>query len=138
MERSSNGPRFDPVHSAAASGAAIIDPSTNAPGCTVVGATLRAAWCMRADSLTKVVMIQAEGAGPLRELYRASALMVTADDVIRITPDRPRRRVLCASILIHTSAGRSMGHLRRLFLWRISTQGHGECRALCRKAPPAC
>jgi hypothetical protein len=136
MERSSNGPRFDPVHSAAASGAAIIDPSTNAPGCTVVGATLRAPSCMCADSLTKVVMIQAEGAGPLREAYRASALMVTAD-----TSSESRRIGKAPSALRlnpHASAGRSMGHLRRLFLLRISTQGHGECRALCRKAPPAC
>jgi FAD:protein FMN transferase len=83
----SSGRRFDPFHSAATSFAAIIDPSTNAPVCTVVGATVRAPSCMLADALTKVVMIQGESAGPLLARYHASALTVTADDVIRITPD---------------------------------------------------
>jgi FAD:protein FMN transferase len=83
----SSGRRFDPFHSASTSFAAIIDPSTNAPVCTVVGATVRAPSCMLADALTKVVMIQGESAGPLLARYHASALTVTADDVIRITPD---------------------------------------------------
>jgi FAD:protein FMN transferase len=83
----SSGRRFDPFHSASTSFAAIIDHSTNAPVCTVVGATVRAPSCMLADALTKVVMIQRESAGPLLARYHASALTVTADDVIRITPD---------------------------------------------------
>jgi FAD:protein FMN transferase len=83
----SSGRRFDPVHSASTSFAAIIDPSTNAPVCTVVGATVRAPSCMLADALTKVVMIQEESAGPLLAHYHASPLTVMADDVIRMTPN---------------------------------------------------
>jgi len=83
----SSGRRFDPFHSASTSFAAIIDPSTSAPVCTVVGATVRAPSCMRADALTKIVMIQGQSAGPLFGRYHASALTVTANDVIRITPD---------------------------------------------------
>jgi len=83
----SSGRRFDPFHSASTSFAAIIDPSTNAPVRTVVGATVRAPSCMLADALTKVVMIQGESAGPLLARYHASALTVTADDVMRMTPD---------------------------------------------------
>ena len=82
----SSARRFDPVHSAVTSFAAVIDPSTNAPVFTVVGATVRAPSCMLADALTKVVMIQGESAEPLLARYHASALTVTADDVIRITP----------------------------------------------------
>ena len=81
----SSGRRFDPVHSAATSVAAIIDPSTNAPVRTIVGATVRAPSCMLADALTKVVMIQGESAGPLLARYHAEALTVSVDGVIRIT-----------------------------------------------------
>ena len=83
----SSGRRFDPVHSAATSVTAIIDPSTNAPVRTVVGATVRAPSCMLADALTKVVMIQGESAGPLLARYQANALTVRAGGVIRITQD---------------------------------------------------
>ena len=81
----SSGRRFDPVHSATTSVAAIIDPSTNAPVHTIVGATVRAPSCMLADALTKVVMIQGEFAGPLLARYHANALAVRADGVIWIT-----------------------------------------------------
>lgn len=83
----SSGRRFDPVHSASTSVAAIIDPSTNAPVRTVVGATVRAPSCMLADALTKVVMIQGESAAPLLARYHANALAVRADGAIRITQD---------------------------------------------------
>jgi FAD:protein FMN transferase len=83
----SSGRRFDPVHSASTSVAAIIDPNTNAPVRTIVGATVRAPSCVLADALTKVVMIQGESAGPLLARYHADALTVTADGVIRITQD---------------------------------------------------
>ena len=81
----SSGRRFDPIYSSSTSFATIIDPSTNAPVCAVVGATVRASSCMLADALTKVVMIQGESAGPLLAHYHASALTVLADDVIRMT-----------------------------------------------------
>jgi FAD:protein FMN transferase len=81
----SSGRRFDPVHSASTSVAAIIDPSTNAPVRTVVGTTVRAPSCMLADALTKIVMIQGESAGPLLARYHADALTVGVDGVIRTT-----------------------------------------------------
>jgi FAD:protein FMN transferase len=84
----SSGRRFDPVHSAATSVAAIIDPSTNAPVRAIVGATVRAPSCMLADALTKVVMIKGQSAGPLLARYHANALVVRVDGVSRITQDR--------------------------------------------------
>ena len=99
----SSGRRFDPSHSAATSFAAIIDPSTNAPVCTVVRATVRAPSCMLADALTKVVMIQ----GGIRRTAPWALPRERADgDGGRRHPSHARlarRGVPCALVLV--SAG---------------------------------
>jgi FAD:protein FMN transferase len=79
--------RFDPFQSAETTGSAIIDPLTGKPADVVDGVTVRARSCMLADALTKIVMIS--GADALRwlEHYNASALLVSGDSDIRITPD---------------------------------------------------
>jgi thiamine biosynthesis lipoprotein len=42
---------------------------------------------MIADALTKIVMLSGADAGSLLELYDASALLITSDGEIQISPD---------------------------------------------------
>ena len=79
--------RFDPLQSAETSGSAIVDPHGQTPTSAIDGVTVRARSCMMADALTKIVMISGADAGSLLELYNASALLITADGEVRISPD---------------------------------------------------
>ena len=79
--------RFDLFQSAETSGSAIIDPLTGKPTEAIDGATVRARSCMVADALTKIVMISGTEATELLEHYNASALLVSTDGDVRITPD---------------------------------------------------
>ena len=78
--------RFDPFHSADTTGSAIIDPGSGRPMDAIDGATVRAPSCLIADALTKIVMLAGTGSAGLLELYDASALLISADDV-QISPD---------------------------------------------------
>jgi thiamine biosynthesis lipoprotein len=79
--------RFDPFQSADTTGSAVIDPTTGKPAGTVDGVTVRAPSCMFADALTKIVMISGTDAIELLEQYNASALLISVDNDLRITPD---------------------------------------------------
>ncbi|MDE2061467.1 MAG: FAD:protein FMN transferase [Bradyrhizobium sp.] len=79
--------RFDPFHSTETATPAIIDPRATVAACANDGATVRAASCMIADALTKVVMIAGTGATELIEQYSASALLIGSDRGLQITPD---------------------------------------------------
>ena len=79
--------RFDLFQSAETSGSAIIDPLTGRPTEAIDGATVRARSCMVADALTKIVMIAGTEVSELLEHYNASALLVSTDGDVRITPD---------------------------------------------------
>jgi thiamine biosynthesis lipoprotein len=79
--------RFDLFHSADTTGSAIIDPDTGSPAHTIDGSTVRARSCMMADALTKIVMIAGTEATELLEHYDASALLISADGDVQITPD---------------------------------------------------
>jgi FAD:protein FMN transferase len=79
--------RFDPFRSAQTTDSAVIDPATGKPVQTVDAATVRAQSCMVADALTKVVMIAGTDATALLEHYRASALLLSTDGALQITPD---------------------------------------------------
>jgi thiamine biosynthesis lipoprotein len=81
----SSGGAFDPFETAAATAPSVLDPGTCRPARAVSGVTVRAGSCVLADALTKVVMIAAEGAGPLLERYHASAMLVTSDGELRAT-----------------------------------------------------
>jgi len=79
--------RFDLFQSAASTGSAIIDPHTRKPAHTIDGATVRASSCMVADALTKTVMIAGTDAIELLEHCNASALLISTDGDVQITPD---------------------------------------------------
>ena len=79
--------RFDPFQSANTTASAIIDPRVRAPANAVDGATVRAPSCMIADALTKIVMICGTDAIEWLERYHASALLVSHDGDVCITPD---------------------------------------------------
>jgi thiamine biosynthesis lipoprotein len=79
--------RFDLFQSAETTGSAIIDPASGKPTEVIDGATVRARSCMVADALTKIVMVSGTEATELLEHYNASALLVSADGDVRITPD---------------------------------------------------
>jgi thiamine biosynthesis lipoprotein len=79
--------RFDLFQSAETTGSAIIDPLTGKPTELIDGVTVRARSCMVADALTKIVMISGMDATELLEHYNASALLISRDDDVRITPD---------------------------------------------------
>jgi thiamine biosynthesis lipoprotein len=83
----SSARRFDPFQSADVTGSAIIDPATGTPADAIAGTAVRAPCCMVADALTKIVMISATDALGLLEHYKASALSVSTDGDVRITPD---------------------------------------------------
>jgi FAD:protein FMN transferase len=88
--------RFDPFQSADTTGSAIIDPAVGKPAQTADGTTVRAPSCMVADALTKIVMISGTDALALLEHYQASALLVSTDGDVRITPDWHRAVHLAA------------------------------------------
>ena len=79
--------RFDPFQSADTTPSAIIDPSTCKSTQLIDGATVRARSCMVADALTKIVMIAGTDALALLEHYGASALLISTDSNLQITPD---------------------------------------------------
>jgi len=79
--------RFDLFKSAGTAGSAVIDPGTGRPAHAIDGATVRAPSCMVADALTKIVMIAGTDALALLEQYGASALLISADGDVHITPD---------------------------------------------------
>lgn len=83
----SSAQRFDPFESAATSAAAIIDPASQQPTERIHGATVRAASCLIADALTKIVMIRGTDAGDLLQRYDAGALLIAGDGDIQITPN---------------------------------------------------
>jgi len=83
----SSARRFDPLQSADTTASAIIDPGTGTPTDAIDGATVRAPSCMIADALTKIVMISGTDAIEWLEHYHASALLVSTDGDVRITPD---------------------------------------------------
>jgi FAD:protein FMN transferase len=88
--------RFDPFQSADTTGSAIIDPAVGKPAHTADGTTVRAPSCMVADALTKIVMISGTDALALLEHYQASALLVSTEGDVRITPDWHRAVHLAA------------------------------------------
>jgi thiamine biosynthesis lipoprotein len=79
--------RFDPFQSADTVGSAVIDPGSRKPAQAILGATVRASSCMIADALTKIVMIAGTDATELLEHYNASALLISTDGDVQITPD---------------------------------------------------
>jgi FAD:protein FMN transferase len=83
----SSARRFDLFHSTEVESSAIIDPATEKPANTIDGVTVRAPSCMTADALTKIGMIVGTDAIGLLELYNASALLISADGDVQISPD---------------------------------------------------
>jgi thiamine biosynthesis lipoprotein len=83
----SSARRFDPFHSTDTTATAIIDPGSGKPANSIDGATVRAPSCMIADALTKAVMIAGTNATGLLELYNASALVISTDGDVQISPD---------------------------------------------------
>jgi FAD:protein FMN transferase len=83
----SSARRFDLFHSAEVESSAIIDPVTGKPANAIDGVTVRAPSCMTADALTKIGMIAGIDAIGLLELYNASALLISADGDVQISPD---------------------------------------------------
>jgi thiamine biosynthesis lipoprotein len=79
--------RFDPFQSADTASSAIIDPGSHRPADAVDGVTVRAPSCIIADALTKIVMIAGTDAAELLEHYNASALLISTDGDVQITPD---------------------------------------------------
>jgi FAD:protein FMN transferase len=79
--------RFDLFRSAETTGSAIIGPGGHATANPIDGVTVRARSCMVADALTKIVMISGADAASLLECYRASALLITTDGDVQISPD---------------------------------------------------
>jgi thiamine biosynthesis lipoprotein len=68
----------------------VIDPRTRTPPAGVLGASVCARSCLVADALTKIVMVAGPAAAaPLLARYRASALLVTVDGEVLVTPDWP-------------------------------------------------
>lgn len=83
----SSARRFDPFRTAETISAAIVGPDGQLPTSAIDGVTVRAPSCMIADALTKIVMISGTDAAPLLELYDASALLITTDGSVQISPD---------------------------------------------------
>jgi thiamine biosynthesis lipoprotein len=79
--------RFDLFQSADTTGSAIIDPGIGRPADLIDGASVRASSCMTADALTKIVMLSGTDAMALLEHYNASALLISTDGDVHITPD---------------------------------------------------
>jgi FAD:protein FMN transferase len=83
----SSARRFDPLQSAETTISAIIDPGKRRPADAIDGVTVRAPSCMVADALTKIVMLTGTGGIELLEHYNASALLISTDGDVHITPD---------------------------------------------------
>lgn len=83
----SSARRFDLFHSAEVENSAIIDPVSGKSANIIDGVTVRAPSCMTADALTKIGMILGTDAIGLLELYNASALLISADGDVQISPD---------------------------------------------------
>src|SRR5579872_113865 len=83
----SSARRLDPFQSAQSDGSAIVRPDGKPLTNAIDGVTVRAPSCMIADALTKIVMVSGADAGSLLELYQASALLITSDGEVRISPD---------------------------------------------------
>jgi thiamine biosynthesis lipoprotein len=83
----SSARRFDPFQSAHTCRSAIVRHDGQALTNAIDGVTVRAPSCMIADALTKIVMISGTDAGALLELYHASALLITSEGEIQISPD---------------------------------------------------
>jgi FAD:protein FMN transferase len=79
--------RFDPSQSVETASSAIIDPGNRRPAYAFDGATVRAPSCMIADALTKIVMIAGTEATELLEHYDSSALLISMDGHVQISPD---------------------------------------------------
>jgi thiamine biosynthesis lipoprotein len=79
--------RVDPFQSAETTASAIIDPETGRSARTFDGTTVRAPTCMVADALTKIVMIAGTDSSELLEHHNASALLISTDGNVQITPD---------------------------------------------------
>ncbi len=79
--------RVDPFRSAETTACAIIDPDTGKSAYAFDGATVRAPTCMIADALTKIVMIAGTDSSDLLEHHDASALLISSDGNVQITPD---------------------------------------------------
>jgi len=92
----SSAPRFDPFDAIDTTDTAVIDPVTQRAPDTVEGVTVRAASCMIADALTKIVMIAGTEASDLLDHYRASALLISADGTLQISSDLHRAVHLAA------------------------------------------
>jgi FAD:protein FMN transferase len=82
----SSARRFDPFLSAQTGRSAIVRPDGEALTDAIDGVTVRAPSCMIADALTKIVMISGTEAAGLLELYDASALLITSDNQLHISP----------------------------------------------------
>jgi len=63
----------------------VIDPATQRPADTIVGATVCAKSCMVADALTKLVMIAGEESLAVLEHYQSSAMLISRDGVIKVS-----------------------------------------------------
>lgn len=79
--------RLDPFQSAETASSAIIDPASFKPPELIDGTTVRASSCMIADALTKIVMIAGTEATEWLEHYNASALLISTNGGVQITPD---------------------------------------------------
>jgi len=84
-----SGGRIDPMRAAASAGSAVIEPRSRQPVRAIAGASVRAATCVVADALTKIVMIMGEGSTPLLKQYHASAMFIAADGTVQATGDWP-------------------------------------------------
>ncbi|WP_298254637.1 FAD:protein FMN transferase [Bradyrhizobium sp.] len=83
----SSARRFDSFRSTETAVSAIVDRDGQTPANAIDGVTVRAPSCMIADALTKIAMISGTDAGSLLEHYNASALLITSDAEIQISPD---------------------------------------------------
>jgi thiamine biosynthesis lipoprotein len=81
----SSGGSLDPFQSSDAGDTAVIDPRTRTAARGVRGATVRAPSCVRADALTKIVMVLGESAASLLARYGADALFVLEQGAIHVT-----------------------------------------------------
>jgi FAD:protein FMN transferase len=81
----SSGGCFDEFSSERVCEAVVIDPASGVIAAAAAGVTVRAASCMIADALTKIVMIAGTSATGLLDHYGADALIVSADGEIHFT-----------------------------------------------------
>ena len=81
----STGRCFDAFLPEKAGGAAVIDPASGAMSTAAAGATVRAASCVIADALTKIVMIAGTATSKLLDDYQADALLVSLSGEIQLT-----------------------------------------------------